>query len=621
MSSWSSLPLELNPDIWWPWRWSMAKCICNTPIITTSNIDIPQSCESVTATNTDWSTCTVQSVDVDGKIVCKQTATITQTKGTHEWTCRKKITYTDWVVTSEEWEDVSCLEASLQPQCAVNHPPIPNPDPISHIFQLKIRQPSFHTRYANFSDKISFPLTLVGPTTEQNKWVHFPDATLKNISITPEVFADSVGKTGNAVDIPSEISGNNDIKNGQRLATISLKARAPIGTDAWEIAFDISGYRVVFPNLSYIFQKPFIGILEWTSRLWTKRKYTLTAQQKTPLSADDLNLYLRKSSIGFTVDEYFTLEDVNIGSQNNEKRDFTARINSSSATPSLSEIPVLSIAPFSIAYMLGGQKVSYLLSGQENYNDMTPIQNSGEDFLWVHILGSVQKSGNTHLAGENFSAMNTEQERNKIRQHAYTLIKNSKHNSVVNGVKYIQWEDITLPDNDTRSYHTLIVENGNVFIKNNISKRQKKNIGVLQKNYDVNTGFTGKGNILISQNVTEIHALLYADRALLSANPSKQVLSEDTLARSRVLQKQLHIYGSVFSRNTVGWALRKDDTYLLAWSKKTDNFDLAMIYDLNYLRRGNDGCDKNGNGNCIDSWEYPDATIIHYEKNTLFEKK
>lgn len=42
------------------------------------------------------------------------------------------------------------------------------------------------------------------------------------------------------------------------------------------------------------------------------------------------------------------------------------------------------------------------------------------------------------------------------------------------------------------------------------------------------------------------------------------------------------------------------------------DFDRAMRYDLNYIRRWNFWCDKNGNNTCTDNWEYPEPFIIIY---------
>ena len=38
-----------------------------------------------------------------------------------------------------------------------------------------------------------------------------------------------------------------------------------------------------------------------------------------------------------------------------------------------------------------------------------------------------------------------------------------------------------------------------------------------------------------------------------------------------------------------------------------------MIYDLNYIRRNNSGCDKNNNGVCTDVGEYIEPFVIEYD--------
>jgi hypothetical protein len=48
----------------------------------------------------------------------------------------------------------------------------------------------------------------------------------------------------------------------------------------------------------------------------------------------------------------------------------------------------------------------------------------------------------------------------------------------------------------------------------------------------------------------------------------------------------LDIRWSLFTRNTIWWAVKLDDDYyLLPWWVKTDDYELAKEYDLNYVRR------------------------------------
>lgn len=54
-------------------------------------------------------------------------------------------------------------------------------------------------------------------------------------------------------------------------------------------------------------------------------------------------------------------------------------------------------------------------------------------------------------------------------------------------------------------------------------------------------------------------------------------------------------------------------SYILPGGTKTNDFNKAMIYDLNYIRRANVGCDKNNDTDCTDTGEYKDPFVIKYD--------
>lgn len=58
------------------------------------------------------------------------------------------------------------------------------------------------------------------------------------------------------------------------------------------------------------------------------------------------------------------------------------------------------------------------------------------------------------------------------------------------------------------------------------------------------------GNIYIDPSVTDIHAILYADRSVLSYDGVKEFDGSNSSASE--LANQLYIHGSVFSENTIG---------------------------------------------------------------------
>ncbi len=98
------------------------------------------------------------------------------------------------------------------------------------------------------------------------------------------------------------------------------------------------------------------------------------------------------------------------------------------------------------------------------------------------------------------------------------------------------------------------------------------------------------GNIYIHPDVTDISAVLYADRAVMTAIDSDNSGSIsgtevfDGTSDPADFSDQLYIYGSVFSENTIGGArsIPRECPYYVAIC---DTAETAEKYDLNYLRR------------------------------------
>lgn len=57
------------------------------------------------------------------------------------------------------------------------------------------------------------------------------------------------------------------------------------------------------------------------------------------------------------------------------------------------------------------------------------------------------------------------------------------------------------------------------------------------------------GNIYIDPQVTDIHAVMYADKSVLSYDGVKEFDVSNSLASE--LRHQLYIHGSIFSENTI----------------------------------------------------------------------
>jgi len=173
----------------------------------------------------------------------------------------------------------------------------------------------------------------------------------------------------------------------------------------------------------------------------------------------------------------------------------------------------------------------------------------------------------------------------QIRKKAYTLIKNMGNKQISWRVQYIQWQDIILPDIQyTRNaYDILIVKDGNVIIGDNLPR----NIGIIVLHDSFHPeNDSEKGNIYVTPKVRNMYGFLYADGWLISVKNKNKQLFLSEKERNTLLQKQLVIYGNLFSKNTIGWW----KAWILPGNKKTSDSQKTLLYDLDYVRTNTMGC-------------------------------
>jgi hypothetical protein len=147
----------------------------------------------------------------------------------------------------------------------------------------------------------------------------------------------------------------------------------------------------------------------------------------------------------------------------------------------------------------------------------------------------------------------------------------------------------TLTSWPTTGKDTIIVQGGDLTINGNITKGTTiKGIIVLE---DANGN---KGNIYISKDVSNIAAVLYADKSIISGTSSSNYYS-DANPSAQTATGQLFVQGSVISDNTIGGAsvkpLKCPYNVNCATGDEVADSKTAKRYDLNYFRfyNGTDG--------------------------------
>ncbi len=207
--------------------------------------------------------------------------------------------------------------------------------------------------------------------------------------------------------------------------------------------------------------------------------------------------------------------------------------------------------------------------------------------LWLKVIWNLQWEWKSNITwqDENFSDLSKWNLRSEIRKNAYILTRWRINNTIVNWIKYVEWN--TTISGDDLWYETLIVKNWNVIIDWDINfSNNKLWIMVLQDNYSVISDYNNSWNIYVNNNVEYINAVIYSDGTFRSSDSNWFTYSDLDL------NKQLIFDGSLFTRNTIGWAVLANSEYLLPWWQITNSFDLAETYDLNYVRKVDNTCNS-----------------------------
>lgn len=412
------------------------------------------------------------------------------------------------------------------------------------------------------------------------------------------------------------------------LPIAKVKSITPFVSCWNKLSFKLNWKTIILTDVWYNFKKPYVWRLEatldnwvtWDAKpsLWTELRYRLIASPRSNFTNYALWLSVNKIS-------YY---GPNITLQNTElltyswtwPREFETRVNSSSVASELNRNPWLQVNLPIISYSVDWKIVKYYLSTYENGSDRTPIRITWEDFLWVKVIGLLQGAWKSDFTWqwENISNLYTTNQRTEIRKRAYDYTMNMNSWEIRNNVKYVEW-NITITWNldslwdDISEYETLIIKDWNLIIDWNLNPWDRKLwIIILKDNYDVNNWYN-QWNVFVTNDTITINAMIYADGWFISADSFGNPYTSDSTARTYNLQSQLTLNGTLFTRNTIWWAQYYGWYYTLPGWSKINDFDRAMVYDLNYIRRWNTWCDKNVNWNCNDIGEIKEWFIIRYD--------
>lgn len=320
-------------------------------------------------------------------------------------------------------------------------------------------------------------------------------------------------------------------------------------------------------------------------RLLQKQEYRITLENKWLDSIKNWKLSIEKNNIQNEIEWHywksFTWSNTNFfinkKSLSGTSFKFEWEISTKDKDIILDK-PKLSVKDLYVSYTLSSWKWMWKDVEYKLWN--TTISWCDISTLWLRVEWTLQWWWKSELTWQeaNFSDLSVSDMRLGIRRNAFQLINNLTSGTILNGVRYVEW-DVTISW-EINWYETLIVKDWNVIIDKNLNPSKKKFwIIVLKDNYDVNTDYNEGWNIYIWKDVEEINAIIYADWTFRSADQNW------TKYKDSELQKILVLNWTLFSKNTIGWGTEVEWDYLLPWWARTDSYELASYYDLNYIRK------------------------------------
>ncbi len=231
-------------------------------------------------------------------------------------------------------------------------------------------------------------------------------------------------------------------------------------------------------------------------------------------------------------------------------------------------------AGLKIVWIVSSQKTTEILAGQL-WNEIKIVWNTNKLISKTNMV----KNGYAFAKNVTWST----------DTNALTNIDIPNIASAINNVIYFgntsNWSNTTYTVWDwtnniaISTKKTILVIGANLYIKSNLYYSDKKNgmLGIIVLKDKAWNGW----NIYIDPKITNIVWSIFAERSVISYDGTHEL---DGNTEHTILKNQLHIYGNVFSENTIGWSVKATPQcpyYITSCPDK----ETAQKYDLNYLRR------------------------------------
>jgi len=339
------------------------------------------------------------------------------------------------------------------------------------------------------------------------------------------------------------------------------------------------------------FKQPFSVELNWTEnpQIWKDQNYKIKLINNWNISFTNWTLDLTSSSINLLDWHYWTSFNVIKKSWLSDSDNIAKFSWVIDANNNVLVSPKLNTKNLYFKYTIWWKTVRYKL---DDSNILEWVAWCNIETLWAKIIWNLQWQWKQIITWQqdNISDLSKSDLRNKIRKEAYKAIwiRNSSKTNNINWIIYVDW-DVKYSEikNYINIWETIIVKDWNFIIDEDINKFIW--IIVLKDNYKILSDYDNAWNVYVNNNVQNIDAIIYADWAFRSARFDWSSYDDSDLNR------QLKLNWSLFTRNTIGWAVLWNSNFTLPWWEVTTDYNLASIYDLNYIRKVSPECDASWN--------------------------